>query len=93
MRPIKFRRNFRSKPKRCCTKSIRLANVIESTLATIRRRSKQTNGHASRDAAIAMMFALATHAEKTWRKIDSFNHIANVLDGVVYTDGELKMVA
>ena len=37
-----------------------------------------------------MMFALAKHAEKTWRKIDGFNNIAQVLDGVVYTDGELK---
>ena len=40
-----------------------------------------------------MMFALATQAEKTWRKIDGFNHIPNVLQGVVYTDGELKMEA
>jgi len=74
-------------------KSIRSTNVIESTFATIRRRSNQTNGNASRDAALAMMFTLAKHAEKTWRKIDGFNHIANVLDGIVYADGELKMVA
>ena len=74
-------------------KSIRSTNVIESAFATIRRRSKQTNGNASREAAVAMMFALAQHAEKTWRKIDGFNHIANVLDGVVYTDGELKIAA
>jgi transposase-like protein len=74
-------------------KSIRSTNVIESTFATIRRRSNQTNGNASRDAALAMMFTLAKHAEKTWRKIDGFNHIANVLDGFVYADGELKMVA
>ncbi|MCO6465207.1 MAG: transposase, partial [Bradyrhizobiaceae bacterium] len=74
-------------------KSIRSTNVIESTFATIRRRSNQTNGHASRDAALAMMFTLAKHAERSWRRIDGFNHIANVLDGIVYTDGEPKMVA
>ena len=74
-------------------KSIHSTNVIESTFATIRRRSKQTNGHASREAAVAMMFALAKHAEKTWRKIDGFNHIAHALGGVVYTDGVLKMAA
>ncbi|MCO6466170.1 MAG: transposase, partial [Bradyrhizobiaceae bacterium] len=33
-------------------KSIRSTNVIESTFATIRCRSNQTNGHASRDAAL-----------------------------------------
>lgn len=74
-------------------KSIRSTNVIESTFATIRRRSRQTNGHASRDAAIAMMFTLARYAEKTWRKIDGFNHITNVLNGMVYNDGELPLAA
>jgi len=74
-------------------KSIRSTNVIESTFATIRRRTRQTNGHASREAAVAMMFTLAIHAEKTWRKIDGFNHIANVLDGLTYADGVLKMAA
>ena len=74
-------------------KSIRSTNVIESTFATIRRITRQTNGHASREAAVAMMFTLAIHAEKTWRKIDGFNHIANVLDGLTYADGVLKMAA
>jgi transposase-like protein len=71
-------------------KSIRSTNVIESTFATIRRRSRQTNGHGSREAALAMMFALASHAQKTWRKLDGFNHIANVLDGIAYNNGIMK---
>lgn len=74
-------------------KSIRSTNVIESTFATIRRRSNQTNGHASREAAIAMMYVLAVHAEKTWRKLDRFDHIPNVIQGIVYEDGLLKMAA
>lgn len=74
-------------------KSIRSTNVIESTFATIRRRSKQTNGNASRDAAIAMIYALAIHAQRTWRKLDGFHHIANVLNGVAYINGERKEAA
>lgn len=74
-------------------KSIRSTNVIESTFATIRRRSNQTNGHGSREAALAMMFVLAENASKTWRKLDGFNHIANVLNGITFVDGELKMAA
>jgi transposase-like protein len=72
-------------------KSIRSTNVIESMFATIRRRSKQTNGNGSREAALAMMFMLAKQAEKTWRKIDGFDHVANVLQGLEYNDGVLKM--
>jgi len=74
-------------------KSIRTTNVIESTFATIRRRSKQTNGHGSRDAALAMMFTLASQAQKTWRKLDGFNHITNVLDGIIYDNGIMKEAA
>lgn len=74
-------------------KSIRSTNVIESMFATIRRRSKQTNGNGSREAALAMLFMLAKEAEKSWRKIDGFEHVANVLQGLEYKDGVLKMAA
>jgi hypothetical protein len=37
-----------------------------------------------------MMFALASHAQKTWRKPDGFDHIANVLDGIAYDNGIMK---
>lgn len=74
-------------------KSIRSTNVIESTFATIRRRSNQTNGHGSREAALAMMFVLADNASKSWRKLDGFHHIASVLEGITYVDGERKMAA
>lgn len=73
--------------------SIRSTNVIESTFATIRRRTNQTNGHASREAALAMMFAMADMAQKGWRKIKGFRHIANILRGINYHDGELKLAA
>ncbi len=74
-------------------KSIRSTNVIESTFATIRRRSKQTNGHGSREAALAMLFMMACKAQNTWRKIDGFDQIANVLEGLNYQDGVLNIAA
>lgn len=74
-------------------KSIRSTNVIESMFATIRRRSRQTNGNGIREAALAMMFMLTQQAEKSWRKIDGFDHVANVLHGLEYKDGVLKMAA
>ncbi len=74
-------------------KSLRSTNVIESAFATIRRRSHQTNGSGSREAAIAMMYTLAVHAQNTWRRIDGFTHVAHVLNGLTYSDGELKMAA
>lgn len=73
--------------------SIRSTNVIESTFATIRRRTNQTNGHASREAALAMMFAMAEMAQKNWRKIKGFRHLANILRGIRYHDGVMKVAA
>jgi putative transposase len=74
-------------------KSIRSTNVIESTFATIRRRTSQTNGHASREAALAMVFAMGMQASKTWRRIDGFNLILHVINGAQCIDGELKLAA
>ena len=34
-----------------------------------------------------MRLMLAKQAEKTWRKIDGFNRVANVLHGLEYNDG------
>lgn len=40
-----------------------------------------------------MMYVLAVHAEKTWRKLDRFDHIPDVIQGIVYEDGLLKKAA
>jgi hypothetical protein len=47
----------------------------------------------TREASLVVMFVLADNASKTWRRIDGFNHIANVLNGLPFVDGELKMAA
>ncbi len=48
---------------------IRSTNVIESTFATVRLRTKKTKGCVSRLATLTMVFKLALEAQKTWHKI------------------------
>jgi transposase-like protein len=66
---------------------IRSTNVIESTFATIRHRSERTKGCVSRDTMLALIFKLGQEAEKSWRRIRGFNHLAKVITGVRFRDG------
>ena len=56
--------------------SIRTSNPIESAFATIRHRTKRTKGCLSRDGMLHMMFKLGQCAEKNWRKLRGFAHLA-----------------
>ena len=62
--------------------SIRTSNPIESAFATIRHRTKRTKGCLSRDGMLHMMFKLGQCAEKSWRKLRGFAHLADVIEGV-----------
>jgi transposase-like protein len=66
---------------------IRSTNVIESAFATIRHRSDRTKGCVSRDTMLAMIFKLGQEAEKSWRRIRGFDHLAKVITGVRFKDG------
>jgi putative transposase len=72
---------------------LRTGNPIESTFATIRRRTRQTKGCGSRTATLTMVFKLATAAERRWRRLNGSELIAKVIEGVKFTDGELKQDA
>jgi len=72
---------------------IRSTNPIESTFATVRHRSRQTKGCGSRLATLTMVFKLAREAEKHWRRINRYQLIEKVLQGVKCVDGELKEAA
>jgi len=72
---------------------IRTTNAIESTFATVRHRTRQTKGCGSRVATLAMVFKLATQAEKHWRRINGYKLICKVMEGVQFVDGELKKAA
>jgi len=66
---------------------IRTSNPIESSFATIRHRTQQTQGCSSRDTLLAMMFKLGQCAELHWRRIRGFHYLAKVITGVRFTDG------
>jgi transposase-like protein len=74
--------------------TIRSTNVIESTFATVRLRTKRTKGCGSRIATLTMVFKLAESAQKRWHKLHGYNVIPKVMAGVKFEDGiEMQMAA
>ena len=73
---------------------IRSTNVIESTFATVRLRTKKTRGHGTMEMTLAMVFKLAERASQRWRKIKGYEYIQKVIEGVKFEDGiQLKEAA
>jgi len=72
---------------------IRTTNPIESAFATVRHRTRQTKGCGSRVATLMMVFKLAMQAERHWRKLNSAQLLAQVIRGVVFTDGVMDKAA
>lgn len=66
---------------------LRTSNPIESSFATIRHRTHQTQGGGSREALLTMMFKLGQCAEQRWRRIRGFHYLAKVITGVKFKDG------
>ncbi len=66
---------------------IRTSNPIESTFATVRLRTAKTRGCLSRETASTMVFKLALCAQRTWRKLNGSNWMAEVIEGVPFEDG------
>jgi transposase-like protein len=85
-------------------KHIRATNPIESTFATVRLRTDKTKGCLSRRTALAllsasptslrgiglwpMVYKLARSAERSWRRLDGSERLAQVIQGVRFRDGE-----
>ncbi len=67
---------------------IRTTNPIESTLATVRLRSKRSRNCGSRETTLAMVFKLMPSAQKRWRRIKGFDLLTLVTDNVKFTNGE-----
>lgn len=72
---------------------LRTTNPIESTFATVRHRTRQTKGCGSRTATLTMVFKLGLEAEKKWRKLNGYQLVAKVIEGVTFVDGEEKEMA
>ena len=71
---------------------IRTTNPIESTFATVRLRTARTRGCVSRESILAMVFKLGMSAQRKWRRLRGFAHLADVIDGVQFRNGS-KVIA
>ena len=66
---------------------LRTTNPIESTFATIRHRTDRAKGCVTRDTMLSFVYKLGICAEKRWRRIRGFEHLAKVITGVQFKDG------
>jgi transposase-like protein len=66
---------------------LRTTNPIESTFATIRLRTVKTRNCLSAKSGLSMVHQLAMSAQKRWRKLRGFRHLADVIAGVKFIDG------
>lgn len=66
---------------------IRTSNPIESTFATIRHRTNRTKNCVSRNTLLGLVFQLALTAQKSWRRLDGFKLLPDVVKGVRFQDG------
>ncbi len=66
---------------------IRTTNVIESSFATIRHRTRQSKGCVTRITMLTMIYKMGLCAEDSWRKLRGFRHLAKVIEGVKFKDG------
>lgn len=72
---------------------LRTTNLIESTFATVRHRTRRTKGCGSRTATLAMAFKLILEAQKTWRKLKGNNLMVHVMHSVPFVNGIMQRVA
>jgi len=66
---------------------IRTTNPIESTFATVRHRTRRTKGCGTRTATLTMTYKMAMEAEKHWRRINGYEMIIKIFQGIKFVDG------
>ena len=66
---------------------LRTTNLIESTFATVRLRTAKTRNCLSRRGMLSMVFKLCQAAEKKWRRLMGYKHLADVIRDVRFIDG------
>ena len=72
---------------------LRTTNPIESTFATVRHRTMRAKGCLSNKSALAMVFKLASGAQRTWRRLNGPSQLPKIIQGVKFTDGLEVVVA
>lgn len=68
---------------------LRTTNLIESTFATVRVRTKVTKGAGSRAAGLAMVFKLVESAQARWRAVNGAHLVPLVRAGARFERGLL----
>ncbi|WP_255359287.1 MULTISPECIES: transposase [unclassified Kitasatospora] len=68
---------------------LRITNPIESTISTVKLRTKVTRGAGSPAAALAMVFKLVESAQERWRAITDAHLVALVRSGARFESGIL----
>jgi len=66
---------------------IRSTNPIESTFATVRHRTRQSKNCCNRKSTLAMVYKLASQAQKKWRRINAPKLLGRISCGVKFVDG------
>jgi putative transposase len=66
---------------------LRTTNVIESSFAMVRHRTRQTKGCGSRSATLGMVYKLGRECETKWRRLNSHELMSKVLEGIRFADG------
>ena len=72
---------------------VRTSNMIESTFATLRHRTKRVKGAFSKDSALAMMLQLGLEAQRRWRRITAVERLDELIEGVRFVDGVAQLAA
>jgi len=68
-------------------RSIRTTNPIESIFATVRHRSSRARGCVSRGSMLAFTYKLIGAAEKSWHRLEGFQRVGELIQGIKFTDG------
>ena len=53
----------------------------------MRLRTAKTRGCVSRKTILSLVYKLGMSAQKRWRKLRGFHHLADVISGVKFADG------
>lgn len=72
-------------------RGIRTSNPIESAFSTVKLRTSVTRGAGSTTMATTIAYKLLKESEKRWTPIRGREEIRNILQGVLYIDGELSV--
>ena len=66
---------------------VRMTNVIESPLATVRLRQRVTKGAGLRSTGLLMAYKLLAMAQQRWRRLNSAHLLPLVRAGVRFVNG------